>query len=186
MRERRSSDDYIFSRYSVGDQLGKGGFGVVYEGRRLYDDLKVALKYVTKTRDTKCLLIPDHPNHLPIEIGLTIRANKGPSVPEIIRLLDWQDHHDHFVMVLECPSPCEDLVQFMKRHGGRLNEEKTRQIMRQATQGANMCCLPGVLHRDIKLNNLLINRETSEVKLTSPYRSYSCMCCHSKLQFGTC
>ncbi|XP_067249941.1 serine/threonine-protein kinase pim-1-like [Chanodichthys erythropterus] len=179
----RSSDDYIFSRYSVGEQLGKGGFGVVYEGRRLDDDLKVALKYVTKTRDTECLLIPDHPNPLPIEIALTILANKGPSVPEIIRLLDWQDHPDHFVMVLECPSPCEDLVQFMKRHGGRLNEEKTRQIMRQATQAANMCCLRGVLHRDIKLNNLLINRETSEVKLidfgcgdmlrTSPYRSFS-------------
>ncbi|ROI37069.1 Serine/threonine-protein kinase pim-1 [Anabarilius grahami] len=179
----RSSDDYIFSRYSVGDQLGKGGFGVVYEGRRLDDDLKVALKYVTKTKDTKCLLIPDHPNPLPKEIALTILANKGPSAPEIIRLLDWQDRPDHFVMVLECPSPCEDLVQFTRRHGGRLDEEKARQIMRQAAQAANMCCLRGVLHRDIKLNNLLINSETSEVKLidfgcgdmlrSSPYRSYS-------------
>ncbi|KAL0162178.1 hypothetical protein M9458_041574, partial [Cirrhinus mrigala] len=45
-----------------------------------------------------------------------------------------------------------------------------------------MCCLRGVLHRDVKLENLLINRETSEVKLIdfgcgdilrmSPYRSY--------------
>ncbi|XP_048014162.1 cyclin-dependent kinase G1-like [Megalobrama amblycephala] len=179
----RSSDDYIFSRYSVGDQLGKGGFGVVYEGRRLDDDLKVALKYVMKTKDMKCLLIPDHPNPLPVEIALTILANKGPSAPEIIRLLDWQDHPDHFVMVLECPSPCEDLVQFMRRHGGRLDEEKASQIMRQAAQAANMCCLRGVLHRDIKLSNLLINSETSEVKLidfgcgdmlrSSPYRSYS-------------
>ncbi|KAK9951988.1 hypothetical protein ABG768_017856 [Culter alburnus] len=179
----RSSDDYIFRRYSVGDQLGKGGFGVVYEGRRLDDDLKVALKYVTKTKDTKCLLIPDHPNPLPKEIALTILANKGPSAPEIIRLLDWQDCPDHFVMVLECPSPCEDLVQFMRRHGGRLDEEKARQITRQAAQAANMCCLRGVLHRDIKLSNLLINSETSKVKLidfgcgdmlrSSPYRSYS-------------
>ncbi|KAK9970195.1 hypothetical protein ABG768_026155 [Culter alburnus] len=142
---QKTSSREQLSRYSVGDQLGKGGFGVVYE---------VALKYVTKTRDTKC-----------------------PSVPEIIRLLDWQDHPDHFVMVLECPSPCEDLVQFMKRHSGRLDEEKNRQIMRQATQAANMSCVRGVL------NNLMIDRETSEVKLidfgcgdmlrTSPYRSYS-------------
>ncbi|KAI2664115.1 Serine/threonine-protein kinase pim-1 [Labeo rohita] len=108
----RSSDDYIFSRYSVGDQLGKGGFGVVYEGRRLEDDLKVALKYVTKTEDMECIDI----------IALTFLANKGRRVPEIIRLLDWTDHPDHFVMVLECPSPCENLVEFMRRHGGSLDE----------------------------------------------------------------
>ncbi|XP_016399031.1 serine/threonine-protein kinase pim-1-like [Sinocyclocheilus rhinocerous] len=178
----RSSDDYIFSRYTVGDQLGKGGFGVVYEGTRLEDNLKVALKYVTKTQHTKCIFIPDQPNPLPKEIALTILANKGPSVPEILRLLDWTDHPDHFVMVLECPSPCENLVEFIRRHGGSLNEETTRQIMWQAAHATNMCHLRRVLHRDVKLDNLLINRETSEVKLIdfgcgdilrrSPYKSY--------------
>ncbi|KAI2664090.1 Serine/threonine-protein kinase pim-2 [Labeo rohita] len=178
----RSSDDYIFSRYSVGDQLGKGGFGVVYEGRRLEDDLKVALKYVTKTDDMECINIPDHPVPLPKEITLTFLANKGHRVPEIIRLLDWTDHPDHFVTVLECPSPCENLVEFMRRHGGSLDEHTVRQIMWQATNAAHMCCLRRVLHRDVKLENLLINRETSEVKLIdfgcgdilrmSPYRSY--------------
>ncbi|KTF82604.1 hypothetical protein cypCar_00027759 [Cyprinus carpio] len=85
-------------------------------------------------------------------------------------------------MVLECPSPCENLVEFMRRHGGSLDEETVRQIMWQAAPAANMCCLRGVLHRDIKLENLLINRETSEVQLNdfgyedilrrSPYKSY--------------
>uniref|UniRef100_A0A673IGA8 non-specific serine/threonine protein kinase n=1 Tax=Sinocyclocheilus rhinocerous TaxID=307959 RepID=A0A673IGA8_9TELE len=149
----------------IGDQLGKGGFGVVYEGRCLEDDLK-----------------PDHPVPLPKEIALTILVNKGPSVPEIIRLLDWQDHPDHFVMVLECPSPCENLIEIMRRCGGSLDEETVRQIMWQAAHAANMCCLCRVLHRDVKLENLLINRETSEVKLIdfgcgdilrrSPYKSY--------------
>lgn len=36
-----SLKDYITSRYRLGDQIGKGGFGDVYEGRRLEDDLKV-------------------------------------------------------------------------------------------------------------------------------------------------
>ncbi|XP_026069795.1 serine/threonine-protein kinase pim-1-like [Carassius auratus] len=178
----RSSDDYIFSRYTVGDQLGKGGFGVVYEGTRLQDNLKVALKYVTKTQNTTCIFIPDHPHPLPKEIALTILANKGPSVPQIIKLLDWTDHPDHFVMVLECPSPCENLVDFKRRHGGSLDEETTRQIMWQAAHAANMCHIRRVFHRDVKLENILVNRETSEVRLIdfgcgdilrrSPYRSY--------------
>ncbi len=85
-------------------------------------------------------------------------------------------------MVLECPSPCENLVQFIRRHGGSLDEEKTRQIMWQAAHAAYMCCLRRVFHRDVKLENLLINRKTSEVKLidfgcgdiltSSPYKSY--------------
>ncbi|XP_058624125.1 serine/threonine-protein kinase pim-1-like [Onychostoma macrolepis] len=163
-------------------QLGKGGFGVVYEGRRLDDDLKVALKYVMKTRQTECIFIPDHPNPLPKEIALTILVNKGHRVPEIIRLLDWTDHPDHFVMVLECPSPCENLVEFIRRHGGSVDEETTRQIMWQAAHASHMCCLRRVFHRDVKLENLLINRETSEVKLidfgcgdilgSSPFKSY--------------
>ncbi|XP_058624126.1 serine/threonine-protein kinase pim-1-like, partial [Onychostoma macrolepis] len=169
----RSSDDYIFSRYTVGDQLGKGGFGVVYEGTRLEDNLKVALKYVTKTEHMECIFI---------QIALTILANKGHRVPEIIRLLDWTDHPDHFVMVLECPSPCENLVEFIRRHRGSVDEETTRQIMWQAAHASHMCCLRRVYNRDVKLENLLINRETSEVKLidfgcgdilgNSPYKSY--------------
>ncbi|KAI2658279.1 Serine/threonine-protein kinase pim-1 [Labeo rohita] len=178
----RSSDDYIFSRYSVGDQLGKGTFGVVYEGRRLEDGLKVALKYVTKTQNMECIFIPDFPAPLPKEIALTFLANNGHHVPQIIRLLDWTDHPDHFVMVLECPSPCENLVEFVRRHGGSLDEDTVRNIMWQAALAANVCCLRRVLHRDVKLENLLINRETSVVKLIdfgcgdilrrSPYGSY--------------
>ncbi|KAL0179058.1 hypothetical protein M9458_024500, partial [Cirrhinus mrigala] len=90
-------------------------------------------------------------------IALTLLANNGHHVPQIIRLLDWTDHPDHFVMVLECPSPCENLVD--------LDEDTVRHIMWQAAHAANVCCLRRVLHRDVKLENLLINRETSEVKL---------------------
>jgi len=36
----------ILSRYQFGRILGKGGFGIVYEGKRLEDGLEVSLFYI--------------------------------------------------------------------------------------------------------------------------------------------
>lgn len=94
-----------------------------------------------------------------------ILANEGPRVSEIIELLDWQDRPDDYVMVLERPPPCKDLFGVTERHGGFIDEELAQVVMRQATHAALMCCQRGVLHGDIKLENLLFNEDTFEVKL---------------------
>lgn len=68
-------------------------------------------------------------------------------------------------MVLECPSPCTDLCNYISLFRGTLNEFVARLVMWQVTHVANVCCVRGVLHRDIKMENLLINPETLEIKL---------------------
>ncbi|KAL0160045.1 hypothetical protein M9458_043770, partial [Cirrhinus mrigala] len=100
---------------------------------------------------------PDHPNPLPVEIALTLLANKGPSAPEIIKLLEWQEQRNSYIMVLECP--------LLEGHGGRLSEGLVRRIMQQATQAARTCCRRGVFHGDIKLENFLMSKDTLQVKL---------------------
>ncbi|ROL46377.1 Serine/threonine-protein kinase pim-2 [Anabarilius grahami] len=105
---------------------------------------------------TRKLLMPGHPKRLPMEIGLTLMANKGPRVPQIIKLLDWQDDADHYIMVLERPIPCTNMLSFMKLQGGSLNERTARHVMQQVIHAANVCCERGVFHRDIKLENVLI------------------------------
>ncbi|KAL0197196.1 hypothetical protein M9458_005736, partial [Cirrhinus mrigala] len=105
---------------------------------------------------------PGHPKHLPMEIGLMLKANEGPSIPQIIKLLDWVDDKDHYVMVIERPMPCMDLFSFVDFHGGRLDEGTARNIMRQAIDAAQTCCKRGVFHRDIKLENLLVKPDTME------------------------
>ncbi|KAI2653909.1 Serine/threonine-protein kinase pim-1 [Labeo rohita] len=160
-RKARCSDPFIFSHYQLGVLLGKGGFGAMYEVRCLEDDLKVAVKYVDKTEKyNEGLYLPGCQKHLPMEIALTMLANKGPKVPEIIQMLDWKDYRDHYVMILECPSPCETVGDFVWRLGGSLSESLARKIMRQVTQAAYICCQREVFHRDIKMTNLLINYET--------------------------
>ncbi|XP_056315290.1 serine/threonine-protein kinase pim-1-like [Danio aesculapii] len=158
-------DNDILGRYRIVKKLGEGGYGTVFEAVRVMDGLEVAMKVVLKSNDMDYLSIPGHPTPLPLEVALTILANEGPSVPQIIQMLEWQERPDSYIMILERPSPCEDLFDFLERHEGTLSEDMTRHIMWQVVQAAHMCCQRGVLHRDIKLENLLINKETLEVKL---------------------
>ncbi|XP_016336854.1 serine/threonine-protein kinase pim-2-like [Sinocyclocheilus anshuiensis] len=140
-----------------------GQFGAIYEGRRVKDGLWVAVKFVKKTEDRQYYI--NFPEPLPLEVALLILVNEGPRVPQIIQLLDWKDVGEYCIMILERPIPCEDLFDFVQHHGGRIDEELARVVMRQATQAAYMSCQRGVLHRDIKKENLLINKDTLEVKL---------------------
>ncbi|XP_018957928.2 serine/threonine-protein kinase pim-1-like [Cyprinus carpio] len=160
-----TTEDDILSRYEIGKMLGEGGFGCVYEGKRLEDGLEVAVKIASKPRNMKYIYVPSHPAPLPLEIGLLLLVNKEPRVPEIIQLLDWQDQPERYIMVMERPSPCKDLWDYVMLQGGFLSEDIARFIMAQATKAAHTCCQRGVFHRDIKLENLLINPETLEVKL---------------------
>ncbi|XDV19794.1 hypothetical protein PO909_025204 [Leuciscus waleckii] len=156
--------DVGFYSYEIIRKLGEGGFGSVYSGIRLKDGLEVALKFADKV-GLEWIDIEGHPEPVPQEIGLLILANKGPWVPQIIQLLDWVEEAEQYIMVLELPTPCENLFEFLDRHKGTLEENVVKAIMKQATLAAQACCQRGVLHRDIKLENLLINPDTLEVKL---------------------
>ncbi|MGL5102345.1 MAG: protein kinase domain-containing protein [Plesiomonas sp.] len=119
---------------------------------------------------------------MPREVALLTLANEGDAVPEIIRLLDWQDCENDCIMVLERFTPCEDVKDLIKRYGGCIDEALARVILRQVTDAAEVCRRRGVFHRDIKLNNLLVDPDTVKVKLidfgcgdllkTSTYRNY--------------
>ncbi|KAL0173174.1 hypothetical protein M9458_033485, partial [Cirrhinus mrigala] len=106
-----------------------------------------------------------YPKPVPLEVALLIRATQGSRVPEIIQLLDWEDLHDHYRMVLERPVPCQSLYDFIRSYNGTIEEDLARIIIRQAVTAAQTCCRRGVLHRDIKPENFLITLDTLELKL---------------------
>uniref|UniRef100_A0A673JWR1 non-specific serine/threonine protein kinase n=1 Tax=Sinocyclocheilus rhinocerous TaxID=307959 RepID=A0A673JWR1_9TELE len=148
--------DLICWKYSIGKKLGEGGCGSVFEGTRCEDGLQVAVKFTVKTENEP---------PVPLEVALTVMANQGPSCPHIIKLLDWQDHPDQYIMFLERPSPCMDMHHFWLHYDAHFSEEMARHFMRQVIDAAAVCCSRRVFHRDIKMPNLLVNIETLEVKL---------------------
>ncbi|XP_058235306.1 serine/threonine-protein kinase pim-2-like [Hemibagrus wyckioides] len=138
---------------------------------------------MTKDPHDIFIAIPGETLKLPLEVALMKMVSKPPSCENMVELLEWFETSDIYILVLERPVPCMDLYRFCKLNNRRLSESVAREVMRQVVQAAHHCCLRGVLHRDIKPNNILINPDTLLVKLIDfgcgdlliyePYREYA-------------
>lgn len=73
----------------------------------------------------------------------------------IIRLYEVFESEKHFLMVMEYANG-GDLLQYVKKYK-RLEEEKAKKIFRQVVYGLAHCHCRSVLHRDIKLDNVLMD-----------------------------
>ncbi|XP_066539421.1 serine/threonine-protein kinase pim-1-like [Hoplias malabaricus] len=150
--------------YGKGPLLGKGGFGSVYAGIRRADGMPVAIKYVSKHQGQKRLELPGV-GSVPLEVALMILVNEGPECSNVLQLLDWFDQRFRYIMVLERPEPCQDLRAFCRSHGGSVCEGFARAVMKQLLNALHHCQLCGVLHRDVKPANILVNTESLNIKL---------------------
>ncbi|XP_072547039.1 serine/threonine-protein kinase pim-1-like [Salminus brasiliensis] len=164
-RQRKAlKPDTFSSLYITGEKLGEGGFGSVFEGTRVADGLQVAIKFVIKQADDEYVQCPVELKAVPIEVALMKRMSQPP-ISSIIKLIEWFDEPKLYILILERPDPCMDLNTLIAQCGGSFSEEIASQIMVQAVEAARTCHKRGVLHRDIKLENFLINMDTSELKL---------------------
>ena len=92
---------------------------------------------------------------------------KMANVEGVIRLLDWFciGTGPEFVIVMERPNNAEDLLEFYNRRPGKFDESLARNLFSQLVKAVQGCHQAGVLHCDIKEENILINRETKSLKL---------------------
>ncbi|KRZ67015.1 Serine/threonine-protein kinase pim-3 [Trichinella papuae] len=151
--------DAVRKVYKIGGELGRGGFGTVYSGFRMHDGLPVAIKYVNR----KCIVSWGMLNgrKVPLEVCLLHRIRH---VDGVIRLLDWYERTDGFLIIMERPTPSADLFDFITDKG-HLDENLARHFFRQVVQTVIDCAHSGIIHRDIKDENLLVDLRTGFLRL---------------------
>lgn len=110
-----------------------------------------------------CFLQPGVAEPLFVEVALNLLLNQPPLSPYIVHMLDWFEEPDQFILVMEYSQPSKELFKFFVKE--KPSESQARSLMYQAVLGAKHCLDQGVLHRDIKLDNYVINTETNQVKL---------------------
>ncbi|XP_072320742.1 serine/threonine-protein kinase pim-2-like [Eucyclogobius newberryi] len=165
-------------KYEQHKQLGEGGYGAVFAGVRISDQQPVAIKYIHKPT---VLFVPmefkNKVHDVPAEVLLMALAapnhepiGRSPSVS----LLEWFNlDNGHIVLVMERPIPSIDLFDYCLQNAP-LPEEKAKEVMQQVVEALVDLHSKKVFHRDIKLENLLV--QTTESGPRIRIIDFGCSC----------
>ncbi|XP_061658805.1 serine/threonine-protein kinase pim-2-like [Syngnathoides biaculeatus] len=148
----------IQEKYETLSLIGEGGNGAVYGGIRRTDGLMVAIKLIPKTRARMCYFVNGDYLEAPFEVMLMQKIGQRTG---IISLYDWYSLDQAIVLVLERPAACVDLFDFIQEID-QLDEAQAKHIFKQLVDAAVTMNAADVFHRDIKLENVLIDT-SSEV-----------------------
>jgi len=142
--------------YSLRAVLSDSDNGTVFSGRRRIDNAAVAIKRIMKSKVKRWHMIKE--KSVPMEIALLRKVNETRHAG-VVTLLEWFECSDCFLLVMARPTPVLDLFDYVSEKK-RLDETTSKQIFVQVVQAMIHCHQRSVLHRDIKLENILVKTDT--------------------------
>lgn len=134
-------------RYELGRTLGEGNFGKVKFAQNLDSGLPFAVKILEKSRIIH-LNITD-------QIKREIATLKLLKHPNVVRLHEVLASKSKIYMVLEYVTGGELFDKIASK--GRLQEAEGRKLFQRLIDGVSYCHNKGVFHRDLKLENILLD-----------------------------
>jgi protein-serine/threonine kinase len=141
--------DVQFGEYMLGQTLGEGEFGKVKLGWKKDGSVQVAIKLIRRES------VATNPSRLP-KIYREISILRELSHPNIVRLHEMVETDRHIGIILEYASGGE-LFDYILNHR-YLKDPAARRLFAQLVSGVGYLHKKGIVHRDLKLENLLLDR----------------------------
>jgi serine/threonine-protein kinase len=139
----------VGGKYRLERLIGKGGMGSVYEAEHTVLGKRVAVK----------LLHPDYAGDVEITARFVREAQSASAIghPNIIEIHDVGEEEGETFIVMELLEGTS-LAALIKRQG-RLAPEHTVAIARQIADGLTAAHAAGVVHRDLKADNVFLTHD---------------------------
>lgn len=135
--------------YKIIKLLGRGSFGKVHLGVHLLSRKKVAIKCIDKQ-----YIMDEKAQGKVIQ---EIKILRGLSHKNIVKILEVFENKKYVFIVTDYAAK-GDVLQYMKDHG-IFKESKAKSIAAQILNGLEYIHKKNILHRDIKLDNILLDKD---------------------------
>ena len=145
----RQKKELKFGEYLLGNTLGEGEFGKVKLGWKSDGTVEVAVKLIRRES------LGTNPSRLP-KIYREISILQELSHPNIVRLHEMVETEKYIGIILEYASGGE-LFDYILTHR-YLKDPAARKLFAQLVSGVGYLHKKGIVHRDLKLENLLLDR----------------------------
>ena len=145
--------------YTIEKLLGEGSFGKVHLTRKEGD----SKKYATKELDREEIDSSEVKKYLINEIRILQSLNH----PNIVKFVDIKKTKKHYYIMMEFCNGGElskNLEKYMMKNGTAFPEELVQHFMRQIIDAFKYIHGKKIIHRDVKLDNILLHFDNEEDK----------------------